>query len=119
MKKMKKYIVIVVGLLFTVIIVYSLYCMVETRSVMKEIRDVENGKQVNERDPLYVFVPRKAYKIINVKRYFTLCWGNTGRIWISMKYYIEHDKEIVPDYCELAIRKENGKWKAIKYINTP
>lgn len=116
---MKNYTIIIVGLLFIVIIVYLLYCVVETRSVMMEIRNVEKGKQVNERDPLYAFAPKKGFKIINVKRYFTWCWGNTGRIWISMQYEIEYDKEIVPDYCELAIRKENGKWKAIKYIYTP
>lgn len=114
--------IIILGVFFVGLFLYYMYCVVDTRPIMKEMQDVNNGKQVSEDDPLSVFQQNETYQVVNIKRNFTFCLGKKGCIWVSMQYKIIDSKGeivIVNDSCKLIIQKKQGKWKVIKYVNRP
>lgn len=106
-------------------LLYYFFIIVDTHSVMKELKDIEEGKRVYEigENDLSVFCYHEGdlSKAVHFRRVYTWCWNEKGKIWIT--------NDIVPwnggvieksrDQHILEIEKIDGKWQVIKRIHQP
>ena len=102
-------------------LVYYIYIVVDTHSIMQDIKQVAAGNEIDNK--VYEKFTPKRTTIKNItKRYFTWCWGNKGEIWITYElttFFSEGEKIVSRDYCSVIIEKREGQWEAIKVKYKP
>lgn len=123
---MRKIAQVLALILFVFFIVYYLFIVIDTHSIMRKIKSIEKGDIYYEKsntDPLSVFCYHEGdlSKAVHFRRVYTWCWNEKGKIWIT--------NDIVPwnggtieksrDQHILEIEKIDGKWQVIKRIHQP
>ncbi len=100
-------------------LLYYLFIIADTHPVMKELEEIEVGEKIYEIDEniLSVFSYHEGYKykVVDIRRYFTWCWNNKGKIWITNKVIPWNGGTIEPsrEYQILKIEKIKGKWEVV------
>ncbi len=133
MKKIFRNVIIIIT---TVLLLYYTYTWIDTREIMVELKKIENGEisfAWDSDEPLARFnrepLPRtfpiemeSEHCTYKIHRYFTWCWGKKGKIWgtcVDRREWEDGRIYEAKDHYTLAIEKENGGWKVVKYINSP
>lgn len=121
---------------FALVFLYYVTMVIDTREVMMELKRIENGEisfAWDSEEPLARFsnepLPRtfpiemeSKHSTYNIRRYFTWCFREKGRIWgtcIDRIEWADGKMHEAKDWYSLVIEKENGKWKVVKCIGEP
>lgn len=108
-KKIGRKIILVI--LLTLLMFYSICILASTHHIMVDLKQIENGYKINN-SAYEWFESTDIWKIDNIKRYFTWCWGDKGAIWITCTYSLIEDGKIEDtgrDFTKLIIEKKERK----------
>ena len=132
---MKKKVLIVLAIVFSVILVFYAVELISTNSLMNYVKDLAGGKiPVSETEGK----SWNEFNINNVKngdhaklsitRVFVIHNFSDGYMWLKWDFWVYdkddnliygHSQGFPPGYAKWTIHKENGEWKVVDVWESP
>ena len=132
---MKKKVLIVLAIVFSVILVFYAVELISTNSLMNYVKDLADGKiPASETEGEY-WDEFNVNSVINgdhakfkITRVFVIHNFSDGYMWLKWDFWVYdkddnliygHSQGFPPGYAKWTIHKENGEWKVVDVWESP